>query len=90
MKCSNCGNEVDPNSAYCPVCGTKVGEEPTPNPVEPAQEPVVDNGYVEPAQEPIVEEPIQQQPVQEDRQYFQGAQDRGGIFSFPRPYRCRL
>ena len=66
MKCSNCGNEVDPNSAYCPVCGTKVGAEPTPNPVEPAQEPVVDNGYVAPAQEPIVEEPIQQQPVQEE------------------------
>lgn len=66
MKCSNCGNEVDPNSAYCPVCGTKVGAEPTPNPVEPAQEPVVDNGYVAPAQEPVVEEPIQQQPVQEE------------------------
>ena len=66
MKCSNCGNEVDPNSAYCPVCGTKVGAEPTPNPVEPVQEPVVDNGYVAPAQEPIVEEPIQQQPVQEE------------------------
>lgn len=66
MKCSNCGNEVDPNSAYCPVCGTKVGAEPTQNPVEPAQEPVVDNGYVAPAQEPIVEEPIQQQPVQEE------------------------
>ena len=66
MKCSNCGNEVDPNSAYCPVCGTKVGAEATPNPVEQASEPVVDNGYVAPAQEPIVEEPIQQQPVQEE------------------------
>ena len=66
MKCSNCGNEVDPNSAYCPVCGTKVGAEATPNPVEQASEPVVDNGYVAPAQEPVVEEPIQQQPIQEE------------------------
>ena len=66
MKCSNCGNEVDPNSAYCPVCGTKVGAEATPNPVDQASEPVVDNGYVAPAQEPVVEEPIQQQPIQEE------------------------
>lgn len=66
MKCSNCGNEVDPNSAYCPVCGTKVGAEATPNPVEQASEPVGDNGYVAPAQEPVVEEPIQQQPIQEE------------------------
>lgn len=66
MKCSNCGNEVDPNSAYCPVCGTKVGAEATPNPVEQASEPVVDNGYVAPAQEPVVEESIQQQPIQEE------------------------
>lgn len=66
MKCSNCGNEVDPNSAYCPVCGTKVEAEATPNPVEQASEPVVDNGYVAPAQEPVVEEPIQQQPIQEE------------------------
>ena len=66
MKCSNCGNEVDPNSAYCPVCGTKVGAEATPNPVDQASEPVVDNGYVAPAQEPVVEESIQQQPIQEE------------------------
>ena len=66
MKCSNCGNEVDPNSAYCPVCGTKVGAEATPNPVEQASEPVVDNGYAAPAQEPVVEVPIQQQPIQEE------------------------
>ena len=66
MKCSNCGNEVDPNSAYCPVCGTKVGAEATPNPVGQASEPVGDNGYVAPAQEPVVEEPIQQQPIQEE------------------------
>ena len=66
MKCSNCGNEVDANTAYCPLCGTKVGAETTSNPVEPAQEPIVNNGYVAPAQEPIVEQLVQQQPVQEE------------------------
>lgn len=63
MKCSNCGNEVDQNTAYCPFCGTKVDAEPAQAPVQPVQEPVA-----APVQEPIVEQPVQptyQEPVQE-------------------------
>lgn len=65
MKCSNCGEELNDGSVFCPHCGAKVEaqENVAQEPIQEVNEPVVEN-VVQQESAPIVEEPVAA-PVQE-------------------------
>ena len=63
MKCSNCGEELNDGTVFCPHCGAKVEaqENVAQEPIQEVNEPITQNVAEE--NESIVEEPVQQ-PVE--------------------------
>ena len=60
MNCTNCGNPIPAGNTFCGNCGTPVGSNPNPAPVQPAQP--VDNA---PKEEAKVEEQPKEEPKEE-------------------------
>ena len=79
MKCSNCGEELNDGTVFCPHCGAKVeaqenvAQEPIPEENEPIVEnvvqqesaPIVEEPVAAPVQEPAAAQPVFEQPVQQ-------------------------
>lgn len=65
MFCTNCGNQIPDNSAFCPNCGTTPSA-PAQQPQQPVYQQPQQPVYQQPAypQQPAYQQPVYQQPQQ--------------------------
>ena len=47
MFCTQCGQQIQDSSSFCPFCGTRLAAQPAPQPVQPMMQPAAQPGMID-------------------------------------------
>ncbi len=47
MFCTQCGQQIQDSSSFCPFCGTRLAAQPAPQPVQPMMQPAAQQGMID-------------------------------------------